>query len=807
MNSNCKFCGHDNPEGANFCSECGAAFQLVCRFCEHSNPAGSKFCNQCGGQINLLPCPHCGAVRDVTAKTCYKCQGQLWGRRGEAPESTSPVNGDDGPLPGEFPQRLDGSAAAELEQPGEPEVESGAAALDSRATWRDMPLPGNYLSRIDNATTLSEIEEIFDQLSEGAPDAHENAVSAARPAKPDILRPPVPGTEADQPDGIDPPSMTADADRPDGLDIEPPAAELEEAVPRRKARMIIGGMILVVIGALGYYNYQQRSQGGALQPQSASVERRDRGGIDRDVAESNSTMLKTIPAREVLSEAAEERKKFISVETGAIPATAVQDAPESATATTPEPARTGAMEMENPARDEVPASSVTLAPKTPEATAAVVPLPASAATDEPLKDVPDGDAKAAAGLPQESLAPKPTSMLESARGAAAVEPKSVPEKTAATSADSGSGQPDGKTAGFREPTDMASRDKARTDTGSTASPMPTRVREKAKQETVSRRGSSTSAAVPEVKRAPAPARTAAPSAYPVQPAPELAPNRLAPPEDADQGRPGACRGSYLTALWTGCVGDVTLPDGRHYVGEFRDGLYHGHGTATLPDGETYVGNLRSGKRDGQGTATYTDGRKFVGEWKDDKAHGTGTATYADGRKYVGEFKQGRRDGQGTLTYPDGRKYVGAWKNDRYNGQGTESYPNGAKYSGEFRNGLYQGQGSYLYPDGSRYVGEFKDGRYQGQGTATFPDKSRYVGTFKDGHYDGRGTVTYADGFRYIGEWRGDKANGQGTAFFPDGRKYVGEWKDDKPDGNGTEYGPTGLILRTGVWKNGKFVGG
>lgn len=49
----------------------------ICRFCEHSNPEGAKFCTECGGCLHLLPCPSCGAVTDVSARTCYQCQRQL----------------------------------------------------------------------------------------------------------------------------------------------------------------------------------------------------------------------------------------------------------------------------------------------------------------------------------------------------------------------------------------------------------------------------------------------------------------------------------------------------------------------------------------------------------------------------------------------------------------------------------------------------------------------------------------------------------------------------------------------------------
>jgi len=37
-----------------------------------------------------------------------------------------------------------------------------------------------------------------------------------------------------------------------------------------------------------------------------------------------------------------------------------------------------------------------------------------------------------------------------------------------------------------------------------------------------------------------------------------------------------------------------------------------------------------------------NGNKYVGEYKDGKEHGHGTYTYANGEKYVGEFKDGKK---------------------------------------------------------------------------------------------------------------------------------------------------------------------
>lgn len=169
---------------------------------------------------------------------------------------------------------------------------------------------------------------------------------------------------------------------------------------------------------------------------------------------------------------------------------------------------------------------------------------------------------------------------------------------------------------------------------------------------------------------------------------------------AAQGRLPACPGSYAHATWTGCAGEVTLPNGHKYVGEFKDGEYHGQGSYVW-GGSTFAGEWRNGKLNGQGTYIFRDPR--------------GELPYLDGETYVGGYKDGKRHGQGTFTSPTGWKYVGEWAGDEHSGRGVLTSPDGRTYVGAFSRGKRNGQGTVTYPDGARFVGQFMDDEAIGPG--------------------------------------------------------------------------------------------
>ena len=69
-------------------------------------------------------------------------------------------------------------------------------------------------------------------------------------------------------------------------------------------------------------------------------------------------------------------------------------------------------------------------------------------------------------------------------------------------------------------------------------------------------------------------------------------------------------------------------------------------------------------RNGLGTYAYPDGRIYVGEFKEGSFHGQGIYSWPNGRVYVGEFKNDKRNGEETLTRPEGKLHSGHWKNSR-----------------------------------------------------------------------------------------------------------------------------------------------
>ena len=59
-------------------------------------------------------------------------------------------------------------------------------------------------------------------------------------------------------------------------------------------------------------------------------------------------------------------------------------------------------------------------------------------------------------------------------------------------------------------------------------------------------------------------------------------------------------------------------------------------------GQCLEGNCKNGR----GTMIFSDGTKYIGQFKDGKWHGQETLIFHGGEKYAGEFKDGMQRGQG-----------------------------------------------------------------------------------------------------------------------------------------------------------------
>ena len=69
----------------------------------------------------------------------------------------------------------------------------------------------------------------------------------------------------------------------------------------------------------------------------------------------------------------------------------------------------------------------------------------------------------------------------------------------------------------------------------------------------------------------------------------------------------------------------------------------GHGKFEWPDGRIYIGEYKEDKKDGEGEYEWPDGRKYKGSWKDGKQHGEGLFYIADKKIWKkGIWNNGKR---------------------------------------------------------------------------------------------------------------------------------------------------------------------
>ena len=89
-----------------------------------------------------------------------------------------------------------------------------------------------------------------------------------------------------------------------------------------------------------------------------------------------------------------------------------------------------------------------------------------------------------------------------------------------------------------------------------------------------------------------------------------------------------------------CWWTDSKPNGR---GRWIDGVTN----------DIYVGDWVNGMRHGHGTYTWHHGGKYVGEWANNTRHGKGVWIYTNGSTREGTFKNGKEDGVSIATFEDG----------------------------------------------------------------------------------------------------------------------------------------------------------
>ena len=109
-----------------------------------------------------------------------------------------------------------------------------------------------------------------------------------------------------------------------------------------------------------------------------------------------------------------------------------------------------------------------------------------------------------------------------------------------------------------------------------------------------------------------------------------------------------------------------------YNGMWLYSKMHGRGTLTWPDGRNYVGQFRQNQKHGMGRMEIPDsnGGKTIyeGQWSDDKFEGRGKICFANGDIYRGTVKDGKPHGHGMM------------KQGKFMGSGA------SVYNGEFQFG-------------------------------------------------------------------------------------------------------------------------
>ncbi len=165
-----------------------------------------------------------------------------------------------------------------------------------------------------------------------------------------------------------------------------------------------------------------------------------------------------------------------------------------------------------------------------------------------------------------------------------------------------------------------------------------------------------------------------------------------------------------------------------YSGQWKNGVFEGHGTIVFDNGDTYTGDFKNSKLHGYGVYTYLDRQVLNGKFIDDVIV-SGEHTCSN-YTFQGTFVNGKIY-EGNIIYANGTKFEGIFQTPTQR-IGKFSYINGDVFSGTFnRDGvewLLNGYGEMIVK--YAYRGQTRSGVRHGNGIMSINGKT-YSARFKN----------------------------------------------------------------------------
>ena len=245
-----------------------------------------------------------------------------------------------------------------------------------------------------------------------------------------------------------------------------------------------------------------------------------------------------------------------------------------------------------------------------------------------------------------------------------------------------------------------------------------------------------------------------------------------------------------------------------YVGQFKNGQFHGVGNISMNSGGMYTGLWSNGGMQAFGMLYRGDESLVIGQFNEGKIEGVAVEYDSDQHLlYRGEFANGEYNGKGYVYIYEEKTiaYVNSKDGVPYEVISQETIEEDNSYkseciSGDCENGLGMENSPFVFT-----YGEFTNGSINGNGIEMIHGISFYVGEFKDGYKSGTGhSITM--GTHYIGEFLNDKRHGAGKLYENDGSYYEGHFIENNKEGFGMYYDQTGSKIFEGYFSNNEIHG-